>query len=80
MNGSRGWTRNDDLPNGDYPVSPEIRVTMMISKKEKRTKKERSQRRGKSFGTFMGSQLFPPILLNNRTSLTAYQEDLFNCP
>jgi hypothetical protein len=48
-------------------------------KKEKRTKKERVKGGGRAWTLPKGPCLFPSII-NNRTSLTAYQEDLFNCP
>jgi len=51
----------------------------MNSKKEKRSKKERKPRKGEELELLM-AQLFPSIInYNNRTSLTVYTQDIFNC-
>jgi len=78
-NDSRGLFMNHDFPIGNIQGSPEIKRTPVISKKEKRSKKERKQRRGRKKGT-LGSPFFSLYFINNnRTSLTVYTPDIYNC-
>jgi len=55
------------------------KIKMMILKKEKRSKKERIKGGGEKRTSLKMSFLSLIIIKTNRTSLTVYTPDIFNC-
>jgi len=55
------------------------KIKMMILKKEKRSKKERIKGGGEKRTSLKMSFLSLTIIKTNRTSLTVYTPDIFNC-
>lgn len=79
QNDLQNWPINNDRIADHATVSLQIGMTMVILKKEKRTKKERKEKVGGELGLSHGPALPLYFINNNRTSLTVNTPDIFNC-